>query len=81
MTTLSITDARNNLGVLVNKASFKGERIAIQRNGKPAAVLVSVEDAELLAELEDRLDLDAARKAMKEPGGIHWEKVKEDLGL
>ena len=34
-----------------------------------------------LEELEDRLDLDAARKAMKEPGLIHWEKVKQDLGL
>jgi hypothetical protein len=40
------------------------------------------EDLELLQALEDRIDLAAARKALKkEPGWIQWEKVKRDLGL
>jgi len=37
--------------------------------------------AELEAE-EDRLDLEAARRSLAEPGeNIPWEKVKSDLGL
>jgi hypothetical protein len=40
-----------------------------------------VEDLELLQQLEDRIDLEAARKALKEPGRIPWAKVKKDLGL
>ena len=81
MTSLSISDVRNNLGDLVNRTLYKGERFTISRKGKPAAVLVSVEDANLLVALEDRIDLEAARRALKEPGLISWEKVKEDLGL
>lgn len=79
---INITEARSKLGILVNEALFKGERTAICRNGKPAAVLVPVEDAALLAQLEDRIDLAAARKAMKEGGpDIPWEEVKKDFGL
>lgn len=82
MTKLSITEARSKLGALVNEASYKGERIAIHRNGKPAAVLVSVEDAALLAKLEDHIDLAASRRAMKEGGpDIPWEEIKKDFGL
>ena len=81
MTSLSISEVRIHLGDLVNRALYKGERVAISRKGKPAAALVSVEDAQFLADLEDRVDLAAAREAMKEPGLIPWERVKEDLGL
>lgn len=82
MNTLTISEARLRLGDLVSKASFKGERITINRHGKAAAVLVSTQDAELLEQLEDRLDLAAARKAMKEGGpSIPWEKAKKDFGL
>ena len=81
MTSLSITEARERLGSLASQALFKGERITIHRHGKPVAALVSAEDAELLEKLEDILDLEEARKALKEPGLVSWKKVKEDLGL
>ena len=79
---VSITEARNNIGDLVNRASYKGERIAISRKGKLVAVLVSAKDAELLAKLEDRIDVSASRRAMKEGGpDIPWEEIKKDFGL
>jgi PHD/YefM family antitoxin component YafN of YafNO toxin-antitoxin module len=53
----------------------------LERHGKPLAALVPVEDLEFLQELEDRLDLAAIRKALKEPGRIPWAKIKKDLGL
>jgi hypothetical protein len=40
-----------------------------------------VEDLELLEALENRTDLAAARKALKEPGRRSWEKVKAEIGL
>lgn len=54
----------------------------LQKGGKDVAAIVSVEDLELLEELEDRLDVEDARAALREPGpNIPWEKVKRDLGL
>ena len=81
MNGVTVTEARSTLGELVSEASFKGTRTIIRRHDKPVAVLMPVEDAQLLADLEDRIDLAAARKAMKEPGLIPWEEAKKDFGL
>ena len=35
----------------------------------------------LAEEEEDRLDLEAAQEALKEPGTVTWEKVKAEMGL
>jgi hypothetical protein len=41
-----------------------------------------MEDLELLRQLEDKLDNEAADRALSEPGeSIPWEKVKAELGL
>jgi prevent-host-death family protein len=81
MTKLSVNDVRNDFAETLNRVRYQGERVVVERRGKGVAALVPVEDLELLQELEDRLDLAAARKALKEPGRIPWEKVKKDLGL
>ncbi len=57
-----------------NKVAFTKERVLLERHGKPIAALVPVEDLELLQELEDRLDLAAARKALKEPGAARGQR-------
>ena len=38
------------------------------------------EDAELLEALEDRMDLDLARKALKRSDTVAWAKAKKQLG-
>jgi prevent-host-death family protein len=81
MTRLNATDARSDFSTTLSKVAFTKERVLLERHGKPLAALVPVEDLELLQELENRLDLAAARKALKEPGRIPWAKVKKDLGL
>ena len=80
---LDLTQARARLSESVNRVSYRGERIVIQRHGRPVAALVSVEDLALIREIEDRIDLDAARKALAEANGkfIPWETVKRELGL
>lgn len=80
-TLLSVSEARGVLRELVDKVVHGGERITLQRYGEPAAVLVSVEDAELLEILEDKADLEAVRKVLKNPKPVPWEKAKKRLGL
>jgi hypothetical protein len=43
--------------------------------------VVPIDDIELLEALEDRMDLDAAREALRETGTIPLAKVKAELGL
>jgi len=46
--TLPITEARQNLTTLVNRASKRLDEFVITVNGKPAAVLVSIERFEMI---------------------------------
>ena len=81
---LSVSDARETLSDIVNRVAYSGERVMLHRHGKPVAALVSAADLELLAALEDRIDLDEARKALKEAGRkrtVAWSKLKSELDL
>jgi len=53
----------------------------LERHGKAVAALVSVEDLELLEDLEDRLDLEAVRAAREEPGTVPYEEVRRKAEL
>lgn len=81
MIQLAASKLREGLADALNRVAYRGERILLQRRGKDVAALVSREDLILLEALEERSDLEAARKALEEPGTVPWEKVKEDLGL
>jgi len=81
--TLDLTEARARLTESVNRVSYRGERIVIQKHGRPVAALVPIEDLALIREIEDRIDLEDARKALAEARGkfVPWETVKRELGL
>lgn len=81
MTKLAATAVRDAFSETINRVAYQGERIALERHGKTVAGLVSADDLEFLQALEDRTDLTAARKALKEPGRRNWTKVKAELGL
>ena len=80
---LDLTQARARFTESVNRVTYRGERILIQKHGRPVAALVPVEDLALIRELEDRIDLADARKALAEAKGklVPWETVKRELGL
>lgn len=81
---LPVNEARRNLADLINRVAYARERIRLGRRGKTVAVIVPVEDADLLDALEDRVDLAAARRALREARGkklIPWTKIKAELGL
>jgi PHD/YefM family antitoxin component YafN of YafNO toxin-antitoxin module len=75
---------RENLQSAIDKVILEGEPIIFQREGQPVAALIPIEDLEILQELEDledKFDLEAAQEAMKEPGIVSWEDLKEKFGL
>ncbi|MGO8751504.1 MAG: type II toxin-antitoxin system Phd/YefM family antitoxin [Thermoguttaceae bacterium] len=81
MKILEASQLRQGISDAMNTVAYTGQRISIRRHGKPVAFLVSVEDGEMLGAMEDRFDLAAANKALKEKGNIPWAEVKKQLGL
>lgn len=82
MKRLNASVAREEFSELLNQVSYLGERIIVHRRGKNVAALVSLEDLQLIQEIEDRLDNAAADAALEEPGeSIPWEQVKKDLSI
>lgn len=84
MAKVSTAEARSEFSDIINRASFGKERVVLTRRGKELAAVVPIEDLELLERLEDRLDLEDARAALKDvkkKGTVSWDKLKADLGL
>lgn len=78
---MNIIEARANLADALNRVAYGGERIVLERRGKGVAALVSLEDLARLEALENEADLKAARKALKESGGITLAEYKSKHGL
>jgi len=84
MTSMPVTTAREELAEIVNRVAYGKERVCLTRHGKDVACLVSMEEARLLAVIEDRLDLSDATHAlreMREQGPVSWDALKAELGL
>jgi prevent-host-death family protein len=83
MTTITATRLRNVIGSVLNDVQFKGERVILNRQGKPAAALIPIEDLQLLEELEDRMDIEEIERVMADPH-TEWltlEEARRELGL
>ena len=84
MTRINASEVREDFAEILNRVAYRGERIVVHRRGKDVVALVPVDDVALLQALEDRIDLDEARKALAEAkakGTVHWEALKTELGL
>ena len=77
---LTSSSARATFSDIVNRAAYAKERVIVHRRKKPVAAVVPLEDLELLERIEDRIDLEEARKRLNEPT-IPWAKIKKQLGL
>jgi antitoxin YefM len=66
METTSLADAKNRLSELVAAVQGTWERVTITKNGKPAAVLIAVEDLESLVETLEVLSDPEAMAAIRE---------------
>ena len=82
MIRVSTSDLRKNTADVLNKVAYGGEQVALQRRGKDVAVIVSVEDYELLKVIEDKADLEMIRKIKEEDeDDVLWDDLKKELKL
>ncbi len=86
--TLPITEARQKLPFLVNRASKMLDEYVITVNGKPAAVIMSVDEYDSWKEtneiLSDKQLMKAIRQGEKDiaEGRVYnWEDVKKELKI
>lgn len=84
MSAMSASDAREHFAEVVNRTAYGKERVVLTNRGKPLAVLVPIEDLELLEQIEDKQDLlealtaeAEAQKRGEKP--IPWDKAREKL--
>ncbi len=81
MTMISVSELRNQLHDIGAKVAYRGERIGVENHRKPYFAIVSIDDLKLLEFLEDKIDLEMAREALKRNDFVPWEKAKKELGL
>jgi prevent-host-death family protein len=82
MTTLSISQLRADLAEAINRVAYRKERVIVERQGKRLAVIVPVEELEMLEELEDEYWGRLADRALREPGAdISLEDIKREFDL
>ena len=83
MTKIGVSDARDHLSEVVDRARYTHERVVLTKRGKAVVAIVSIEDLKLLEILEDQLDIDMARKALSQAGDerILYKSLREKLGL
>ena len=81
MTKLAATAVRDTFGDTLNRVAYRGERIILERHGKPVAALVTLGDLARLEVLEDQDDVRVARKARRERGRAPHEAVRRKAGL
>lgn len=80
-TEISTRELRSQLSAVLGRAMYAGERIGVTRNGKLAAVVVSVADVEALEAFEMAQDVAAYRQAKAEDDGtrVTLDELRADL--
>ncbi|HBL55029.1 MAG TPA: type II toxin-antitoxin system Phd/YefM family antitoxin [Deltaproteobacteria bacterium] len=80
--TISTASARKNFAEIVNQVAYGKEPVILTRRGKEVVALVSIEELELLKQIENHLDIEDAKKALAEAGeNLPAEEVWKQLGL
>ncbi len=81
-TTISTAEARKHFADIVNKVAYGKEHIVLTRRGQEVAALVSIDELELLQQIEDYIDIEDAKKALAESDdNISAKEVWKQLGL
>lgn len=84
MAKISAAKAKDEFMGVLERAARKNERIIVTKGKKEIAAVVPIKDVNFLEELEDLLDVQAARAAEAEAKAkvekpIPWEKARKML--
>ena len=83
MANIGVAELRGVMADVLNRVAYQGERVILERRGKGVAAIVSIDDLKLLEELEDKADVRAARRVLREmertgEKPIPWEEIKRE---
>ena len=81
---MTVADAKNHFSDVLRRAEYGGERVIVERHGKPVAAIVSTDDLRQLEAAENAVDLRDAQAALaeaKERGTIPLDTVLRKHGL
>lgn len=78
---LTTVEARENFAELIDRAATSGERIVITRHGEPMAALLSLEDLELIEEVERRIEQRARRQRLAPRRGEADQPAAEQMRI
>ena len=78
-TTISTGRLRQHLSDALNRAGYAKDRIVVERNGRPVAAIVSLDDLEALEALTDAADARAADEAKAEGGAVPLDEFLSGL--
>lgn len=84
MTTMNVSEARDDFAKLVNRVAYGKERIVVARRGKRLVAIVPVEDFDDLEArdtAEDAADSAAVEEALADPARIPYSELRTRLGL
>jgi prevent-host-death family protein len=84
MPNISTVEARSKFSNIINRVAFGKERVILTRRGEELVALIPAEDVHLLEAMENQIDLEDARAALKEAGEkgtIPLEVLKKEIGL
>jgi prevent-host-death family protein len=87
MPNIPATIEERHISDAIERVSSENERLIVVREGKRIAAVVSLEDLEMLEELDDILDqadipeIEAARKEAQEKGTLPLAEFMARLGL
>ena len=83
MTRLQASKAREEFSDTLKRVAYSHERIVLRRRGKDVAALVPLEDLALLEQLEDRIDIEEAKRILADPDdvAIPYSRVRKELQL
>lgn len=81
-TTVSTSKARIDFAEMINQVAYRGERVVLDRHGKPIAAIIPIDDLTFLEAMEERMDVEAAKRALAESDErIPYERIRQELGL
>ena len=81
---MTVAEAKNRFSDVLRRAEYGGERVVVERHGKPVAAIVSTEDLRRLEATDEAVDLRDARAALAEAKGagtVPLEMVLRKYGL